>query len=96
MLFLPASSQLRFDQADGARAMQLHVMFCLAKKHGAIAVGTTGEAWGRMYEEQVSPLLAFIFYPPYNFLSKLTCVKGIQDYQVGPNAFRFILSFLHL
>ena len=42
-----------------------------------------------MYEEQMSPSAAFIFYPPYEF-KILALIKGIEDYSVGLNAFKVI------
>ena len=45
-----------------------------------------------MYEEQISPLIGFIFYPPYIF-QKVACMKGIEDYPVGLNTLKLFTHF---
>ena len=53
---------------------------------------TTG---GRVYAQRISPLIAFIFYPPFK-LKKLAYVKRVQDYLVGLNMFKVIHSFFYV
>ena len=50
------------------------------------------QIWGRMYGLRISPLIAYIFYPPFQ-LKKSACLKRVQDYPVDLNAFKVIHSF---
>ena len=47
---------------------------------------------GHMYKHQISPLIAFIFYPPFK-LKKSACMKRVLDYPVGLNAYKLIHFF---
>ena len=50
---------------------------------------------GHMYEQQISPLIKFIFYPPFK-LKKSACMKCIYDYPVCLNVFKVIHSHFYI
>lgn len=44
------------------------------------------KSWGRMYEDQITPLIAFIFYPPHSF-QIMACIEDIS-YSLMFSAFK--------
>ena len=51
--------------------------------------------WGRLYEQLMSPLIAFIFYAPFK-LKNSVCMKRVWDYPVGLSAFKVIHSVFYV
>ena len=50
---------------------------------------------GRMYELWISPLIAFIFYPPFK-LKKISMYEARSGLSGQPNAFKVIHTFFYV